>query len=104
MKPVNHIFLFRCIMDMRNELINNKSVKHLLSMSSCKVVYNNYGCAKVDPSKRLWKASKNHLVKAAGEESERKRGRFDGDERDKKIKWQLNKGVNLYKLQSFAKV
>eukprot|EP00794_Sanderia_malayensis_P018519 gene18519-20377_t len=53
MKPINHIYLFCCILEIRNDKINAKAVHQLQSMSLRLVVYDGNGRAQLDPSKKL---------------------------------------------------
>ena len=57
MKPVNHLFLFRCIMDIRNRKINDKIIDNLQNMSKFKVMFDINGRAVIDQLKKHSSAS-----------------------------------------------
>ena len=56
-KPVNHLFLFRCITDIRNRKINDKIIDNLQNMSKFKVMFDINGRAVIDPLKKHSSAS-----------------------------------------------
>ena len=90
MKPVNHLFLFHCIMDIRKEKINDKTINNLEAMSSFKVVFDINGRAVIDPSRKHSNTSvrgekrprKRQLVESSedpfeAEGNSKKKARFD---------------------------
>ena len=62
MLPLNHIFLLRSNIDIRNERINEKTISFLEATSSFKVTYDRYGRALIDKNERVKKRTKNQMT------------------------------------------
>ena len=87
MKPVNHIYLFRSNIDIRNENINQRLKTGLTSCFKYEISIDENGCAVIDKSTKLTQNNGN-LDKRKGSSSEEQAnfGEKEDHQFEKKVK------------------